>query len=115
MSTPGLPEYYDKSGDSIFLYPPANFSQANSLKAFFQRKADPFVLADTTKKPGFASHLHRFLSVCVASDWAVAKQHSKLNWLLTEKNRYIGMIKAFYSVRTKDQVKRLRPNIESNR
>lgn len=115
LSTPGVPEYYDKVGDSIFLYPPTNFSQASSLKTFFQRKADPFTTGDTTKKPGFANHLHRFLSISVCYDWAVAKQHSKLNWLLTEKNRYIQMIKAFYSVRTKDKAKRLRPNIENNK
>lgn len=115
LSTAGIPEYYDKVGDSIFLYPPTNYSQAASLKTFFQRKADPFTTSDTTKKPGFANHLHRFLSISVCYDWAVAKQHSKLNWLLTEKNRYIQMIKAFYSVRTKDQAKRLRPNIENNK
>lgn len=115
LSTPGLPEYYDKVGDSIFLYPAPNYSQSASLKAFFQRKADPFVIGDTTKKPGFASHLHRILSISVAYDWAVAKQHSKLNWLLNEKNRYIAMLKAFYTVRTKDQYKRLRPNIENNK
>lgn len=115
MSTPGLPEYYDKVGDSIFLYPAPNYSQSASLKAFFQRKADPFVIGDTTKKPGFASHLHRILSISVAYDWAVAKQHSKLNWLLNEKNRYVAMLKAFYTVRTKDQAKRLRPNIENNK
>lgn len=115
LSTAGQPEYYDKVGDSIFLYPAPNYSQAASLKAFFQRKADPFLTSDTTKKPGFASHLHRFLSVSVAYDWAIAKQHAKSNWLLNEKNRYIQMIKAFYTVRTKDKRKSLKVFQQDNK
>lgn len=115
LSTAGDPEYYDKVGDSIFLYPSPSYSQATSLKAFFQRKSEHFETTDTTKKPGFANHLHRFLSISVAYDWAVAKQHSKLNWLLNEKNRYINLIKQFYSKREKDVRNRMRANVENNK
>lgn len=115
MDNPGVPEYYDKVGNSIFLYPAPNYTQVSSLKAFFQRKAQPFTVADTTKEPGFASHLHRFLSVCVAYDWAIAKQHAKASFLLNEKDRYKKLIKDFYSVRVKDETKRLRVFPQNNR
>lgn len=115
MSADGLPEYYDKAGDSVFLYPAPNYSQTASIKVYFQRKAEPFTTSDTVKQPGFASHLHRFLSVSVAYDWAVAKQHSKMNWLLNEKNRYIQLIKDFYSKRVKDVRKRLNVLQQNNK
>jgi len=115
MSTPGIPEYYDKAGDSIFLYPPANFSQSNSLKAFFQRKAEHFTTGNTTKEPGFASHLHRFLSFSVAYDWAIAKQHPKANWLASKKEEFKNLVKAFYTVRSKDVRKRLNVIQQNNK
>jgi hypothetical protein len=115
METAGMPEYYDKVGDSIFLYPKTNYSQASSLKVFFQRKVNEILAADTTLSIGIASHLHRFLSICVAYDWAVAKSHAKLNFLLAEKNRYIQLIKDYYSVRTKDEVRRLTPYYQNNK
>lgn len=115
LSTPGKTEYYDKVGDSFFLYPPTNYSKTAGLKAFFQRKADPFVVGDTIKKPGFASHLHRYLSISVAYDWAIAKTHPKANWLAAKKLEYRDLIKAFYSKRTKDETKRMRPNYQNNK
>lgn len=115
LSTPGQPKYYDKVGESFFLYPPANYTQAASLKAFFQRKADHFETSDTTKKPGFADHLHRFLSFSCSYDWAIAKQHPKGNWLAAKKEEFKQLIKAFYSKRTKDEAKRMVPNPQNNK
>ena len=115
MNTPGIPQYYDKVGDSIFLYPAPNYTQTNSLKAFFQRKAKYFAINDTIAEPGFAQHLHRYLSICVAYDWAIAKQHPKASFLLNEKERYKKMVKDFYSIRIKDEVKRLRVSYQNNR
>jgi hypothetical protein len=102
-------------GESFFIYPPANYTQAASLKAFYQRKADPFTTGDTTKKPGFALHLHRFLSFSVAYDWAIAKQHPKGNWLAGKKEEFKTMIKAFYTKRTKDETKKMIPGYQNNK
>ena len=97
LKTPGAPQYYDKIGSSVFIYPPANYTQTDSLKTFYQRKASEYTISDTSKQAGFAPHLHRVLSLSVAYDWAVSKQHAKLNWLMQEKERYKKMIKDFYS------------------
>ena len=115
LSTPGIPKYYDKVGESFFLYPPANYTQSASLKAFFQRKAEHFETTDSTKVAGFATHLHRFLSFSVAYDWAIAKQHPKANWLAGKKEEFKQLIKAFYSKRTKDEAKRMIPNPQNNK
>lgn len=37
QSITGIPQEYDKIGDSIFLYPAPNYTQAASLKVHFQR------------------------------------------------------------------------------
>lgn len=115
MKTPGVPQYYDKSSDVITLYPAPNYTQAASLKVHYQTKLTQFLTTDTTKEPGFAPHLHRYLSICVAYDWAVAKQHPKMNWLANEKTRYEQEIVKFYSRRTKDEVRRIVPMYQNNR
>src|SRR5574343_851871 len=38
----GTPEYYDKKGSSIFLYPTPNYNSTNGLRAHFQRKGSYF-------------------------------------------------------------------------
>lgn len=102
MKTAGTPEYYDKVADSIFLYPAPDYSQVESLRVHFQRKAEHFTTSDTDKVSGIADHLQRFLSISASYDWAISKQHSKQSFLLNEKNRFIEMIKKFYSTRNKD-------------
>lgn len=116
MSTSGTPQYYDKVGDSIFLYPKPNYNSTGGLKAYFQRKMDHFATSgDDAGEPGFASHLHRFCSVSAAYDWSVAKSHTKMNFLLNEKNRYAKMIKDFYGTRRKDEMKIMRPSRQNNK
>ena len=111
----GTPKYYDKVGNSIFLYPTPNYTSTSALKAHSQRKAQPFLPNDTTKEPGFAPHLHRYLSISASYDWAVAKEHGKQGWLLQEKTRYEQMIKDFYSKRSKDYKPRLIPARQNNK
>lgn len=113
--TPGIPRYYDKVGQSIFLYPTPNYTQTGGLKCFFQRLGVYFDISDTTKKPGFASHLHRYISISVAYDWAVACSHPKLNWLANEKLKYEQQIIKFYSKRIKDERPRLVVGSQNNR
>lgn len=103
MNVAGEPQYYDKVGDSVLIYPVANYNQDDSLRVHFQRKMEHFVIGDTTKTAGFAPHLSRFISVCMAYDFAIAFQHPKQSFLLAEKNRYTDLVKKFYSKRVKDE------------
>ncbi len=66
------PIWYDITGHSVFLYPIPNYSQAASLKFFFQRGQIDFTLSDLstgTLVPGFASLFHDLLAYLVAKDY----------------------------------------------
>lgn len=95
-TTNGIPEYYDKVGNSLFLYPAPNYnrrlveeSQAG-LKVFFQRNIDYFTTTDTTKEPGFAKHLHKYVPLYCAYVYACAKELPKQNVLKQRLEFYEG-------------------------
>ena len=62
FETNGLPQYYDKQGDSIFLYPApaaANITATAGLKVDFSRISSlitDLASADAAKEPGFAPY-----------------------------------------------------------
>lgn len=97
----GNPTHYNWKGESLLLYPKPSYTQASSLMIWYQRGASYFSVptdytdageATNDKVPGFASHLHRFLSVSAALDYAgvhpLDPQH--LAFLREEKRRYEG-------------------------
>jgi hypothetical protein len=121
MTDDGIPVYYDKMGDSILLYPAPNYAIApgdatpGGLRAYFQRNIDYFTTTDTTKKPGFAEHLHKYVSLYCAYIYACAKSLPIQNSLKTRMEFYEGntlrggndkgAIVKFYSYREQDAVK----------
>jgi hypothetical protein len=116
LKTPGQPILYDKTANSVFLYPKPNYAQAASLKVYFQRKMQYFTTADTTAEPGFMSNLHEYISICMAYAYAALKQLPQLAQLLADKQKYegipergiIGKIQTSYARRSKDEVSRMR-------
>lgn len=108
FETSAIPEYYDKIGNSIMLYPAPSYSSTGGLKVFFQRTPNYFATNDTSKTPGFAPHLHRYLSLSAAYDFAVAKELGpKEEKFKRDMMEYAKKIKQFYSYRPKDKVKRM--------
>lgn len=119
----GIPKYYDKMGESILLYPAPNYSideddtPAGGLRAYFQRKIDYFVAGDTTKEPGFAKHLHKYIPLYNAYIYACAKDLPKQSSLAKRLEFYEGnklrggndggAITKFYSYREQDAVKQI--------
>lgn len=76
LKTPGMPKYYDKIGNSIFLYPKplaAAVTATSGLKLRFQRPPSYFVYTDTTKTPGFSSMYHRLVAILASRDYALIK------------------------------------------
>lgn len=111
FKTPGAPLKYDKIGNSIVVYPGPNYSQLQSLKVYFQRKMDRFVAADTIKEPGFNQNLHKYISVCMAYDYACLKSLPQMPNLLAEKQSYEGSqgkIAKAYNLKSKDEKPRLK-------
>lgn len=105
LSQAGVPIFYDKIANSIFLYPKPNYNSTGGLKVYFQRKPSYFVVADTTKRPGFATQFHRYISYYMAKDYAVAQMltGNKIQSLMNELTIMKQAIIDFYSSRKKDE------------
>lgn len=104
--TAGMPRFYDKLGDFLYLYPKPSSSLTTltaGLKVWFQRGASHFTSSDTTKVPGFASLYHRILSVGAALDYCLSNGlNGKINTLtpMLEKLK-LGLVE-HYSTRDTD-------------
>ena len=123
LTTNAIPKYYDKMGEAILLYPAPNYSiaptdtPAGGLRAYFQRKMDYFVVGDTTKEPGFANHLHKYIPLYNAYVYACAKELPKQASLEKRLRFYVGnkleggndggAITKFYSYREQDTIKEI--------
>lgn len=105
MNTAGTPLYYDKSANSMFLYPVSSYNATNGLKVYFKRNISYFVPTDTTKTPGFASPFHRYLSLSAALDYAMAKglDVNKVQMLSQEKEAVADKMADFYTRRSADE------------
>jgi hypothetical protein len=68
--TDGEPVYYDFNGTSLLLKPSSNYDKTDGLKIYFQRAPSYFSSTDTTKRPGFASIFHSYLSLSASYRWA---------------------------------------------
>lgn len=129
--TAGIPKYYDKIGNSLFLFPIPNYNRrlveegAGGLKVYFQRNVDYFTTTDTTKQPGFALHLHKYIPLYNAYVYACAKELPKQNSLAKRLEFYEGnkmrggndngAIYDFYGRRELDVRRRLQVKQENNK
>ncbi len=112
QETAGMPKYYDKLGNSLFLYPKpssANTTLTAGLKVYFQRLPSYFVSTDTTKTPGFNPLYHRILSVGAALDYAIANgMNSKIKILTPLLQKLEDGLISFYTQRIKDESVRMK-------
>lgn len=112
MKTDGMPQFYDKTSDGVFLYPsPASGSvtTASGLKMYFQRGAKPFTSTDTTQQPGFVSLYHYLIPLWASYDYAVAQvMTDKASSLRAEIQVGEDELQNFFSRRDKDDQPRLR-------
>lgn len=118
LSGAGLPQYYDKVGNSIFLYPKplaTAVTESNGLKVFYERGPSYFISSDTTKEPGFNPLFHRLVSMWTAYDYAL------INLLPVAKNLREEIAVAedelanYYLLRDMDDHIRIRPRIRNYR
>lgn len=115
QETTGLPQEYDVIGNSIFLYPVPNYTQAASLKAYFTRGPVAFVTSDTTRTPGFNSLFHDLIPLWCAYDYAVANGNDNTNVLLNTIVMKEEELEKFYAHRDRDIRPRLSVSIDSNK
>lgn len=108
----GIPLYYDKFADSVFLYPQANYNQAASLRVYYQREPSYFTNTDTDKKPGFPTILHRIVPIKACYDYAVANNLTdKIKVLQDEVLKRELQVEKFFGRRNNDEVPVLREKI----
>jgi len=103
QETDGLPRFYDVIANSLFLYPASNYSQAASVKVWFQRKGSYFDTTDTTKEPGFAEIFHRYLSLGAAYDYGLKLGVSNRKQIREEIAAMEAEITNFYALRQPDE------------
>lgn len=118
QKTSGAPIYYDKIGNSIFLYPKPNYSQVASLKAYFQRGPASFTSGEVstgTKQPGFNSLYHDLIPLWVAYNYAIDNSQPTANGYLTEIMRKEDALKEDYALKGKDDKPRFRILEQNNR
>lgn len=111
----GTPRFYDKKGSSYLLYPTPNYASTNGLIVHFQRKPSYFAYTDTTKAAGIPAIFHRFLSLDASLDYAISKQLPIATNLATRLKELTDNMTEFYSKRSKDEPKTLRPVFRSSR
>ena len=111
----GLPREYDKIGNSVFLYPTPNFTQAASLKLYFTRGPVEFSAGDTTAVPGFNSLFHKLIPLWASYDFAIANGLKNANQIFAEIQRLEEELKRFYGSRSRDSKPRLVPSGRGSR
>jgi hypothetical protein len=106
LQTNGFPEVYDKTGDTIRLYPaPDNglsVTLSGGMKVGFKRTASLFTASDTTKVPGFASPYHILLSYMASIPYCVKYKKDRVAPFLTKIAQLKADLIMHYSNREKD-------------
>lgn len=101
----GLPRYYAKRGNSIWLFPKVNTSDVtatNGLKLYLTRLVDPFVKTDTSKEPGFNAGFHRVLSLGASTDYLMINKPNLYDRVKVEYNALLDDLINFLKQRQKD-------------
>ena len=83
----GFPEFYDKSGNTIRLYPAPDTDDVTlteGLRVWFKRNADLYTSAQVTtgtKEPGFAAQFHTIISYMSARPYCAIYKPERMNFL----------------------------------
>lgn len=96
--TSSKPLFYQVVGQTVRIFPAANYTQASSFKVFFDRGSVAFANSDTTKTPGFAGEYHGMLSIGASIQWLIAKrpESGNLALLRQEYAQYEQRLKQYY-------------------
>ena len=107
--TSGQPLSFYFNGVSIFLDAEPDYSYTNGLEIQFNRAPLLFTVADTTKRPGFSSHLHEYF-VTGVKQWWLKNKVKDYGGSDRAKNEMLEMEKEmqkFYGNRNKFEVNRI--------
>lgn len=109
LNSTGVPSKYYKLAEAIFPISVPNYGAAGGVELTFQRGGNHFVVADTTKSPGFNSQFHQILSIKAAKRYAIANGMSeKVNSLTEMENETNQKMVEHYQLRSPDEKPRFR-------
>lgn len=112
FKTSGIPQFYDKTNSSIFLYPTPNYTSVGGLKVYYQRDGSVFVSTDTTKKAGIPSLFHKYIALKMSEPYLRDKGKSNYTAVRNEILDYeINKIPEYYSKRGKDEKLVMKPYV----
>lgn len=114
----GLPVYYGKRYNSIFLYPApaaANVTLTGGLIIHYRRTANVFASLTGSNTPGFPSPYHYILSYKAALPVAMKHKKDRVSAFVNEINRLHAGLMALSSVRDSDKLPRLVPRIDKSK
>lgn len=111
----GTPEYYDKVGSSIYLFPGTNYNSTGGLRIQFKRGASVFDVTDTTKTPGFAARFHDFLALSASLTYCMIYKQDRVQVLAQAKNMMKEEMLRYYGRRSKDTPQRMTPKVHNTR
>lgn len=106
LKTAGMPQYYDKTANSIFLYPKplaAAVTTTGGLRVFCQRPPSYFVTTDTTKTPGLNQLYHKLPALIASRDYALAKDLPIAKGLSERVTIEEDSLAADYTLRNRDE------------
>jgi hypothetical protein len=107
-NTTGIPDCYDKTGNTIFLDPIPNYNSTLGLQVMINREGSYITVSDTTKKPGVAGLFHEYFILCPAYKRVSAKAKTnadvaRANRIFVKIEKLEAKIVAYYSRRARDQ------------
>ena len=115
MKNGGIPLFYDKTSNGIFLYPAPNYNSTSGLKIYTSRTPSYFLSTDTTnKKPGIPDMFHEYLALRPAYYYCLRTGMSIANNYLAEMQDLESRIKEYYRDRNKDETMKMRVLTESS-
>lgn len=118
----GEPLYYDKLGDTIFLYPApaaASVTLTNGLKVKFKRTASLFAVSSgtsaDTQEPGLPSTHHEIIAYMAAIPFCMKYQKDRVRFYQQKVAEMKKTLLEHYAHREQDEVSVIRTKIKSFR
>ena len=102
----GMPEWYDKIGDTVILYPAPTSTAVtltDGIRIWFQRTADLFTTTDTTQEPGIPSPYHVLIAYYASISYCVKYKPERIRWLTQQWEDGIKNMLKFFGKREKDK------------